>query len=208
MGQAQIQRLERLFNRNEAVLARWKSGDGMLAGLLAGDARLARAAEWMVLRVSWSDSAAERGMHALEILAHGGSINRITPHHHAVLSLSNPSRRYNVTQRRCNWSCDCPDHLHRKAHCKHILAVACHVVEREEAALGMPDARGSGCRDPAGRAARRSHRGGAGISGKVHGMPRDAHNQVGIYGRRQEPQAAVQVPKPRMRMHVCVQGRV
>ena len=133
--------MERLFNRNETVLARWKSGDGMLAGLLARNARLARAAEWMVLRVSWSDSAAERGMHALEILAHEGSINRITPHHHTVLSLSNPSRRYNVTQRRCNWSCDCPDHLHRKAHCKHILAVTYHVVEREEAALGMPDTR-------------------------------------------------------------------
>ena len=131
--------MERAFNRNEAVLARWKSGDGMLAGLLARDARLARAAEWMVLRVSWSDSAAERGMHALEILAHEGSIARITPHHHAVLSLNNPSKKYNVIQKRCRWSCDCPDHLHRKAQCKHILAVIYYVVEREEAALGMHD---------------------------------------------------------------------
>ena len=139
MGQTQVQRLERAFNRNEAVLARWKSGDGMLAGLLARDARLARAAEWMVLRVSWSDSAAERGMHALEILAHEGSIARITPHHHAVLSLNNPSKKYNVIQKRCRWSCDCPDHLHRKAQCKHILAVIYYVVEREEAALGMHD---------------------------------------------------------------------
>ena len=139
MGQTQVQQLERAFNRNEAVLARWKSGDGMLAGLLARDARLARAAEWMVLRVSWSDSAAERGMHALEILAHEGSIARITPHHHAVLSLNNPSKKYNVIQKRCKWSCDCPDHLHRKAQCKHILAVIYYVVEREEAALGMHD---------------------------------------------------------------------
>ena len=131
--------MERAFNRNEAVLARWKSGDGMLAGLLARDARLARAAEWMVLRVSWSDSAAERGMHALEILAHEGSIARITPHHHAVLSLNNHSKKYNVIQKRCKWSCDCPDHLHRKAQCKHILAVIYYVVEREEAALGMHD---------------------------------------------------------------------
>ena len=139
MGQTQVQQLERAFNRNEAVLARWKSGDGMLAGLLARDARLARAAEWMVLRVSWSDSAAERGMHALEILAHEGSIARITPHHHAVLSLNNHSKKYNVIQKRCRWSCDCPDHLHRKAQCKHILAVIYYVVEREEAALGMHD---------------------------------------------------------------------
>ena len=139
MGQTQVQQLERAFNRNEAVLARWKSGDGMLAGLLARDARLARAAEWMVLRVSWSDSAAERGMHALEILAHEGSIARITPHHHAVLSLNNHSKKYNVIQKRCKWSCDCPDHLHRKAQCKHILAVIYYVVEREEAALGMHD---------------------------------------------------------------------
>ena len=139
MGQTQVQQLERAFNRNEAVLARWKSGDGMLAGLLARDARLARAAEWMVLRVSWSDSAAERGMHALEILAHEGSIARITPHHHAVLSLNNSSKKYNVIQKRCKWSCDCPDHLHRKAQCKHILAVIYYVVEREEAALGMRD---------------------------------------------------------------------
>ena len=139
MGQTQVQQLERAFNRNEAVLARWKSGDGMLAGLLARDARLARAAEWMVLRVSWSDSAAERGMRALEILAHEGSIARITPHHHAVLSLNNHSKKYNVIQKRCKWSCDCPDHLHRKAQCKHILAVIYYVVEREEAALGMHD---------------------------------------------------------------------
>ena len=140
MGQTQVQQLERAFNRNDAVLARWKSGDGMLAGLLARDARLARAAEWMVLRVSWSDSAAERGMHALEILAHEGSIARVTPHHHTVLSLINPSKRYNVIQKRCRWSCDCPDHIHRKAQCKHILAVIYYVVEREEAALGMHDA--------------------------------------------------------------------
>ena len=140
MGQTQVQQLEQAFNRNETVLARWKSGDGMLAGLLARDSRLARAAEWMVLRVSWSDRAAARGMRALEILAHAGIIVRITPHHHTVPSLSDPSKVYNVRQKRCRWSCDCLDYLHNKAQCKHILAVIYYVLEREEAALGMHDA--------------------------------------------------------------------
>ena len=34
MGQTQVQQLEWAFNRNEAVLTRWKSGDGMLAGYM------------------------------------------------------------------------------------------------------------------------------------------------------------------------------
>ena len=139
MGQTQVQQLEQAFNRNETVLARWKSGDGMLAGLLARDSRLARAAEWMVLRVSWSDRSAARGMRALEILAHEGIIVRITPHHHTVPSLSDPSKVYNVRQKRCRWSCDCLDYQHNKAQCKHILAVIYYVLEREEAALGMHD---------------------------------------------------------------------
>ncbi|MYB46822.1 MAG: hypothetical protein F4W68_03955 [Cenarchaeum sp. SB0661_bin_35] len=71
---------KREFNRNEAVLARWKSGDGMLASLLARDMRLIRAAVWMSLRVSWSDIAAKRSRQALEILAHEDIISRVTPH--------------------------------------------------------------------------------------------------------------------------------
>lgn len=135
MEQTQVQQAEKVFNRNEDVLARWKNGDGMLACLLARDMRLTRAAEWMVLRVSWSDSVAKRGMQALEILAHEGVISRVTPHHHTVLSLNNFSRIYNVLQKRCNWSCDCPDYLHRKAQCKHILAVMYYVFKREESDL-------------------------------------------------------------------------
>ena len=138
MGQTQVRQLEQAFNRNEAVLARWKSGDGILAGLIARDPRLARAAEWMVLRVSWS--AAARGMCILEMLAHEGIIVRITQHHHTVPSLGDPSKVYNVRQKRCRWSCNCPDYLHNKAQCKHILAVICYVLEREEVALGMHDA--------------------------------------------------------------------
>ena len=45
-------------------------------------------------------------MYALEILAHEGSITRTTQHHHTVLSLNNPSKVYNVRQKRCRWSCD------------------------------------------------------------------------------------------------------
>lgn len=123
----------------DAVLAGWKSGDWMLAGLLAIDMRLARAAEWMTPRVSWSDSVAKRGMRALEILAHPGNTTRITSHHHAVQSCSDPSKKYNVKQKGCRWSCDCLDYGHRQAQCKHILATIYHVVEREEAALGMHD---------------------------------------------------------------------
>ena len=50
---------------------------------------------------------------------------------------SDPSKNYNVWQKRCKWSCDCPDHQHRKAQCKHMLAVMYYVTEREESVLDM-----------------------------------------------------------------------
>ena len=89
MGQTQQQLASEAFKRKEQILARWK--DGPLADLLAGDARLARAAEWIVLRVCWSGKAEKRGEHALEILANAGSIARVTPHHHTVQSNSDAS---------------------------------------------------------------------------------------------------------------------
>lgn len=91
----------------------------------------------IVLRVSWSESAAERGRHALEILADAASIAKVTPHHHTVQSVSDPSKKRNVIQKRCKWSCDCPDHLHRKAQRKRILAVLYYVLEREESVLSV-----------------------------------------------------------------------
>ncbi len=46
------------------------------------------------------------------------------------------SRWCDVRQKGSRWSCSCADHLHRKAQCKHILAVMAKVAEREMAVLG------------------------------------------------------------------------
>ena len=61
-----------------------------------------------------------------------------------IIILCDPSITYNVRQKRCNWFCDCPDYLHRRAQCKHILAVMDHVVEQEELELGTHECAGAG----------------------------------------------------------------
>ena len=103
-----------------------------------GGGRLARLAEWLGLRVSWSGISAARGGRALQILGEGDRIKRSTPHrHHLVRSRTDGSRWYDVRQKGSRWSCSCADHLYRKAQCKHILAVMAQVAEREAAVLGV-----------------------------------------------------------------------
>ena len=61
-----------------------------------------------------------------------------------IIILCDPSITYNVRQKRCNWFCDCPDYLHRKSQCKHILAVMYHVVEQNKLELGTHECIGTG----------------------------------------------------------------
>ena len=133
MGQAHIPKwVKAAFNRNSGTaLAQWLSGNSILAGLLAKDRRLSRAAHWMSLRVSWSKGAEGRGKRALEILADEDNISKVSPHHFTVRSQSDPSKVYNVRYKRCQRSCDCPDHHYRKARCKHILAAMSWMMEKE-----------------------------------------------------------------------------
>ena len=121
---------------NEPIPSPGSTGVGLWRGLQAGGVRLARLAGWLGLRVSWSKRAAARGERALQILGEGDRIRRITPHHHLARSQADGSRRYNVRREGSRRSCNCADHLYRKAQCKHMLAVMAQVAEREASALG------------------------------------------------------------------------
>ena len=42
------------------------------------------------------------------------------------------NRQYNVVKTNNSWQCDCPDHLNRRTHCKHMYAVEFSIKIREE----------------------------------------------------------------------------
>ncbi len=52
-------------------------------------------------------------------------------------SQTDGSRWCDARQEGSRWSCSCADHLHRKAQCRHMLAVMAQVAEREAAVLGV-----------------------------------------------------------------------
>ena len=95
----------------------------MRSSISGRDGWLARLAKWLGTRVLCSGRAAARGGRALQILGEGDCIRRITPRHHLVRSQTDHPVWYDVRQDGSRWSCSCADHLYRKAHCKHILAV-------------------------------------------------------------------------------------
>ena len=103
-------------------------------GRVAGPARPGGRVAWIARLMEQGRRGA--GGRALQILAEGDRIRRITPHHHLVRSRTDGSRWYDVRQKGSRWSCSCADHLYRKAQCRHILAVMAQVAEREAAVLG------------------------------------------------------------------------
>jgi transposase-like protein len=63
-----------------------------------------------------------RELRGLDILAKGDQIRRLDADHYKVKSQSG-NGFYDVTRQGKEWSCKCPDHLHRKTVCKHIWSV-------------------------------------------------------------------------------------
>ena len=94
--------------------------------------RMSRLRTWMTRRVSWSEGAERRGKRALDILSSTDQIQHIAPGHYSVESQSQPGLWYDVRLLSTGrWVCNCPDHVYRKAQCKHILSVTAHVVDRD-----------------------------------------------------------------------------
>ena len=63
-----------------------------------------------------------RELRGLDILAKGDQIRRIDANHYTVKSQSGHGS-YPVEREGKEWSCKCPDHVHRKTVCKHIWGV-------------------------------------------------------------------------------------
>lgn len=63
-----------------------------------------------------------RELRGLEILSKGDQIHRIDADTYRVKS-QNGNGSYLVVRKRKEWTCECPDHEHRKTVCKHIWAV-------------------------------------------------------------------------------------
>ena len=138
--------------------------DGLLRGWFAiGKKRMDRLAEWIMSRVSWSEKAEARGRKALDILEKKDQIRRVSKRHYAVKSQSDayldkgPLAKlpncaifplfYDVEwdKKKKRWECSCPDHTHRRAQCKHILAVTAQETDRHACnVLGIPDENDAG----------------------------------------------------------------
>jgi len=62
-----------------------------------------------------------RQIRAWEMLSNGTEIKRLNENAYRVKSQSG-NGYYLVTKQDENWSCECPDAVHRKIACKHIYA--------------------------------------------------------------------------------------
>jgi hypothetical protein len=65
-----------------------------------------------------------REIRGLLIAVKDSEVKRLNPLTYRVRSQSNPQKWYLVAKNGYNeWSCECPDHVHRRVVCKHIHAV-------------------------------------------------------------------------------------
>ena len=108
-----------------------------LAGWFSrGHDRMTRMTVWVRRRTLWSKGAEKRGQKAVAILERQDQIRYVHPGLYSVQSQSQPGLFYFVKLTPTGrWVCDCPDHQHRKAQCKHILAVSALVSDKEALAV-------------------------------------------------------------------------